>query len=63
MGITGAHDGMLLTPDLIYLEGGDSVAEQDITASPRVGVGNAGEDALLSWCLRTKGSSWTSPAK
>ncbi|MDI6402506.1 DNA-3-methyladenine glycosylase [Balneolaceae bacterium ANBcel3] len=36
---------------------------EELIASPRVGIGYAGPDALLPWRFRLKGSSWCSPAK
>jgi len=64
LGITTKHYGTDLSGDLIWLEDrNQAVPENEIIASPRVGVGYAGTDALLPWRFRLKGSKWTSPAK
>ncbi len=42
---------------------GERVGEEDIIASPRVGIDYAGEDAALPWRFRLRGSKWTSPAR
>ena len=64
LGITTKHYGTDLSGDLIWLEDRNQpVPENEIMASPRVGVGYAGTDALLPWRFRLKGSKWTSPAK
>lgn len=66
LGINRFHTGLSLTDDdsLIWLEDrGEQVAEKDIIASPRVGVGYAEECALWNWRFRIKGNAYTSPAK
>lgn len=64
LGITTKHYGQDLLGDTIWVEDrGIDVAQQDIIASPRVGVAYAGEDALRPWRYRIKGNKWTSPAK
>lgn len=64
LGITTADYGEELTGDRIWLETrGDDVDANRLIASPRVGVGYAGEDAQLPWRFRLRDSSWTSPAK
>lgn len=64
LGITTAHYGTDLTGNQIWVEDRlENVAEDAIIASPRVGVDYAGEDALLPWRFRIKGSPWTSKAK
>jgi DNA-3-methyladenine glycosylase len=64
LGINTKHYGTDLTGDLIWLEDRNiTFPEEQIIASPRVGVAYAGEDALLPWRFRLKGSTWTSPAK
>lgn len=65
LGITKAHYGIpLTTGNLIWLEDrGLQVSAEDIVASPRVGVGYAGDDALLPWRFRIKNNPWTSRAK
>ena len=65
LGIRTAHTGLSLL-DLnspIWLEDrGEVVLEENIVASPRVGVGYAGECAAWPWRFRIKDSVWTSPA-
>jgi len=63
LGISTKHYGTDLTGNLIWLEDWNQTVEDQIIASPRVGVAYAGADALLPWRFRLKGSSWTSPAK
>jgi DNA-3-methyladenine glycosylase len=62
LGIGLAHYGADLTGLEIWLEdrGGPPPA---LIASPRVGVGYAGDDARLPWRFRAQGSPWCSPAK
>jgi DNA-3-methyladenine glycosylase len=48
----------------IWLEDrGEVILEENIIASPRVGVAYAGECAAWPWRFRIKESAWTSPAK
>jgi DNA-3-methyladenine glycosylase len=64
LGISKKHYGTDLTGDLIWLEdSGEVISEDQLVASPRVGVDYAGEDALLPWRFRLKNSRWTSKAK
>jgi DNA-3-methyladenine glycosylase len=63
MGITTQLSGVSLLGDRIWIEDdGFVVAESEILASPRVGVGYAKEHALLPYRFRIKGNPWTSPA-
>jgi DNA-3-methyladenine glycosylase len=49
--------------NLIWLEDQNiKINNQDILASPRVGVQYAGKDANNPWRFRIKGNPWTSPA-
>ncbi|MEM1319952.1 MAG: DNA-3-methyladenine glycosylase [Bacteroidota bacterium] len=66
LGITKAYTGINLTaPDSpIWLEERERVIDDNqIIASPRVGIDYAEECALWDWRFRIKGSKWTSPAK
>ncbi|MDR2463559.1 MAG: DNA-3-methyladenine glycosylase [Verrucomicrobiales bacterium] len=64
LGISVRHNGSdLLAPPIRVGECGVKVAERDILASPRVGVGYAGEDARRPWRFRVKNNPWTSPAE
>lgn len=66
LGISTQHSGLsLLDPNsLIWLEDrGEVVLETNIIASPRVGVGYAGDCAHWPWRFRVADSQWTSPAK
>ena len=63
MGIQRAHSGLSLQEDQIWLEEPRiHVDQEQIIASPRVGVEYAGEDALLPYRFRIRGSKWTSSA-
>ena len=65
MSITKQHYGLpITTGETIWIEDrGESVADEEIIASPRVGIDYAGEDALLPWRFRVQNSKWTSKAK
>ena len=65
LGLTPELNGELVTSPLIWLEdNGEVIASDSITASSRVGLGYAGEEAVaLPWRFRLKDSQWTSPAK
>ena len=64
LGISTRHYGTDLTGNDIWLEDrGVVVPEEDFIASPRVGIDYAGEDALLPWRFRIRGSRWMSKAK
>lgn len=66
LGISTLYTGqnMLLPDSPIWLEQGESpIEEQDIIASPRVGIGYAEEWVEVPWRFRIRGSKWTSRAK
>ncbi|QMU30320.1 DNA-3-methyladenine glycosylase [Adhaeribacter radiodurans] len=64
LGITKKLYGTDLTGNTIWLEDRSEIIKEDqIIASPRVGVDYAGEDALLPWRFRVQGNPWTSKAK
>lgn len=65
LGINKRHYGIpVTTGEQIWIEDRlVTIDPQEIIASPRVGVGYAGEDALLPWRFRIKGNLWTSKAK
>jgi len=66
LSIRKEHTGLnLVNPDSpIWLENrGEGISPENIIASPRVGVGYAGECALWDWRFRVRGSEWVSPAK
>jgi len=65
LGITLAISGQQLTKENnIWIENSDVVLmEENIEAGTRVGIGYAGEDALLPWRFSVKGNIWKSPAK
>jgi DNA-3-methyladenine glycosylase len=65
LGLTPALNGELLTGPQIWLENaGEIIDSENITASSRVGLEYAGEEAVaLPWRFRLKDSKWTSPAK
>jgi DNA-3-methyladenine glycosylase len=64
LGITTKLNGLDLLSDTNWVEDkGLIVLEHDLIASPRVGVADAGEDALRPWRFRIKGNKWSSPAK
>ncbi|HFA49066.1 MAG TPA: DNA-3-methyladenine glycosylase [Bacteroidetes bacterium] len=66
LGIKTSFSGTDLTTadSPIWLEDrGEAIAENNILASPRVGIGYAEECIGWPWRFRVKGSKWTSPAK
>ncbi|MBI1225762.1 MAG: DNA-3-methyladenine glycosylase [Bacteroidetes bacterium] len=66
LGIRTAHtDLSFLDPtSIIWLEDrGEIILEENIVASPRVGVAYAKECVDWPWRFRVKDSAWTSPAK
>lgn len=61
MGIQTIHSGLPLSANVIWINDmGLTIAEQDIIASPRVGVAYAAEDALRPYRFRIKGNKWVS---
>ncbi len=65
LGITKKLYGVpITTGKLVWIEDHQKeIPEDDILASPRVGVVYAGEDAMLPWRFRIRHSKWTSRAK
>jgi DNA-3-methyladenine glycosylase len=63
LGITLAHNREPLTGPIIWIEPGIEIQQDQIIASPRVGVNYAGEDAQLPWRFRVRNNSWTSLPK
>lgn len=65
LGITKKHNGLDLTKTTIWIEDkGIFVPEEDVIASPRVGIAYAGEEwANKPWRFRIKNNPWTSRAK
>lgn len=64
MGFKTAHYGTPLTGNTIWIEDRNiNITEENVVASPRVGVDYAEDDALLPWRFRIKDSPWSSPAK
>ncbi|WP_428235127.1 DNA-3-methyladenine glycosylase [Gracilimonas sp.] len=61
MGITTSNNESDLLGDIIWIEDrGIEFTEEEIEASPRIGVDYAGEDAGLPWRFTVKGSKWIS---
>jgi DNA-3-methyladenine glycosylase len=64
LAIQTSHYGTDLQGDSIWIENrGVEIHPENIIASSRVGVGYAGEDALLPWRFRVKDNPWCSQAK
>jgi DNA-3-methyladenine glycosylase len=64
LGLTKHHNGIDLTEDHIWVEKrGIRYTDDQIIASPRVGVDYAGDDAFLPWRYRVKDNPWVSKAK
>ena len=63
LGITVVNSGISLKGNLIWLEDQNIFySNQNIIASPRVGVQYAGKDAQNSWRFRIENSPYVSPA-
>lgn len=61
LGIATRHTGTHLGGDEIYLmDDGNKYKDDEIAASPRIGVDYAGEDALLPYRFYVKGSPYVS---
>lgn len=60
---TSQNGSSLLSKRIQIADIGLKISPRQILASPRVGVGYAGEDAKLPWRFRIKDNPWTSPAK
>lgn len=64
LGIRTEHSELLIGNSPISIcDSSLHISDTNITRSPRVGVGYAGEDALLPYRFRISDSNWTSPAK
>ena len=63
LGITVKDSGTFLMDNLIWLEDQNiNYTNQDILATPRVGVQYAGKDAQNPWRFQIENSPWVSPA-
>ena len=63
LGITVKNSGTFLVDNLIWLEDQNiNYTNQDILATPRVGVQYAGKDAQNPWRFQVENSPWVSPA-
>ena len=63
LGITVKDSGTLLMDNLIWLEDQNiNYTNQDILATPRVGIQYAGKDAQNPWRFQIENSPWVSPA-
>jgi DNA-3-methyladenine glycosylase len=63
LGITVKDSGTLLMDNLIWLEDQNiNYTNQDILATPRVGIQYAGKDAQNPWRFQLENSPWVSPA-
>lgn len=61
LAIRTAHTGITLTGNTVWIEDrGLTFTEQEIAASPRIGVAYAGEHAKRSWRFYPEQSSWVS---
>ena len=64
LGIRTSHTGMSLSSDELFLaDDGFRYDEQDILASPRIGVDYAGEDALLPYRYFVRNNRYVSGKK
>jgi DNA-3-methyladenine glycosylase len=64
LGLHTSQTGMSLQSEQLYIaEDGYSVPEDEIIATPRIGVDYAGEDALLPYRFILKGNKYVSGKK
>lgn len=58
MALHGAHNDRPLVPtEAVYFESGVPIAESEVSRGPRVGIGYAGDDALLPWRFQVTAES------
>ena len=63
LGITVRNSGVSLMDNLIWIEDQNiNYTNQDILATPRVGVQYAGKDTQKPWRFQVENSPWVSPA-
>jgi DNA-3-methyladenine glycosylase len=60
LGITRIHNGISLSPDLIWIEKGNKIKEVDVVSTSRIGIDYAGHDAQLPWRFYLRGNLWVS---
>jgi DNA-3-methyladenine glycosylase len=61
LGIDRKLNGKFLLDDEVWVEDvGTKISNQKISATPRIGIDYAGEDALLPWRFSIKGNAWVS---
>ena len=63
LGLSTEQTGESLISENIWIDLGQELNDDEIIASPRVGVDYAEEHALWPWRFRVKGNGFTSPAK
>lgn len=63
LGITTKHNATSLDSNRIWISSGSKVADNQIIATPRIGIDYAEEDALLPWRYLVRGSKWISGTK
>jgi len=65
LGLTPELNGETLTGPRLWLEdAGETIADEQVITSSRVGLEYAGPEAVaLPWRFRVRDSKWTSPAK
>jgi DNA-3-methyladenine glycosylase len=60
LGIEIQHNGTAMNSDVIWMERGVNVNENDIVSTTRIGVDYAEEDALKPWRFYIKENGWVS---
>lgn len=60
LGIDVSHNNTKLSSNTIWLTDGESVSEDQIVATTRIGVDYAGDDAYLPWRYYIKGNKYVS---
>ncbi|MEX0966333.1 MAG: DNA-3-methyladenine glycosylase [Bacteroidia bacterium] len=63
LGINRSHTGISLRSSELWIAEGETIIENQIISSARVGVAYAAEHASWPWRFRIKDCKWTSPAR
>jgi DNA-3-methyladenine glycosylase len=58
--ISRIHNGISLSPNLIWIEKGNKIKEADVVSSSRIGIDYAGHDAHLPWRFYLRENLWVS---
>jgi DNA-3-methyladenine glycosylase len=60
LGISRIHNGKILSSNLIWIEKGDKINQDDVVTTSRIGIDYAGHDAHLPWRFYLRENLWVS---